>query len=239
MYFFVQLTPKGFTQGLVLSVDKSVSHYKLIIKLNGKPLKTLFLNDVGNAIPETAFYDSLETENYIYKIEHNGSEQSKYFHESFLINKTQDSAIFQLENKSNYFKKNIGIKIDINNWLIENHAHIRKEMNKIKKMTIAYVFYSYCPSCVNRLISFDSLNKKNNSFHFFAVMLDSSKSVIRFYKRNKFAFHLAIKQEILCSTLPTACDQAPFFLLVDKSGEIIDCFDGDEKGIKKIGQLLE
>ena len=88
-------------------------------------------------------------------------------------------------------------------------------------------------------MSFDSLSKKNNIFHFFALMLDSSKSVIRFYKRKKFSFHFVVKQEILCSALPSTCDEAPFFLLIDNSGQIRDCFDGNEKGIEKIRQFLE
>ena len=232
------VTSQSFCQHPILSYVKINGSPNVVIKIDDRQLKIIFLNDIGVRISESGFYDSLSSDNYIYKRDHNGSEQNKYFYNVFLINKTQDSAIFQLENKSSYLKKNIGAKININNWLKEED-HIIKETDEIKKLFVAYVFYSYCPYCVKRLISFDSLSKKSNSFHFFAAMLDSSKSVIRFYKRNKFSFHFAVKQEILCSALPSTCDEAPFFLLIDNSGEIIDCFDGNEKGIERITQLLE
>jgi len=233
------LIPKSFSQEPVISYVKINGKVNAVIKIGNRQLKTVFLYDTGAPITESGFYDSLSSDNYIYKSNHNASGESIYFHNAFLINKTKDSAIFQLENKSSYFRKNIGSKIDTNSWLTYNEAYTTKETDNSRKMSVAYVFNSYCPNCFKRLISFDSLHKENPSFNFLALMLDSSKSVARFYKRKKLGFHLFSKQEILCSALPTACDQAPFFLIIEDNGIVTDCFDGNENGIQKIRQMFK
>lgn len=227
---------KALSQDTVLRYVKVNGNLNIIVTVNNKQLKTVFLDDMGTMISEKGFYDSLFSDNYIYKKHINGKDNNVY---NFDINQKMDSVTFQLENKSNYLKKNNGLKIKISNYILKKDYNSIEENSLQKSLSIAYVFYSGCPSCINRLLSLDSLYKQNSSFGFLALMTDSSKSVNRFYKRNNLQIPFFVKQQILCKTLPTGCEEGPFFLVIDGNGLIIDCFDGNEKGVLRIKKMLD
>ena len=231
------VTRQSFCQDPIISYVKINGNVTIIIKIDSQQLKTVFLNDIGVRISESGFYDSLSSDNYIYKKYHNESGQSKYFYNTFFINKTQDSAIFQLENKRNFFKKNIGCKIK--NIKYQQNKNISLTKDKTTKLqSIIYVFSSGCPQCTKRLTSINTFYTLDSPFSFLALLTDSSKLISKFYRRQHLQIPLFQNQNNLCNQIETDCDEVPFFLVVDLDDFVVDCFDGNEEGIDKIKQLL-
>lgn len=217
----------SYSQDTTVSYAKSGRDLKLVVKLRGKELKTVFKDTKGTIITENVFLDSLATNKYFY---------NKKGGFPFEIDSVQQTAIFKLQNTFDYFSKNIGFKIGIADYLSGNVSiPLTTKLNNTHY--IFYVFSSYCPSCVNRLISLDSL-QKNSSIIFLAMMTNSSNSIKRFYKRHKIKILFFTHQESNYTNLPTGLENLPFFLYTDEEGTIIDSFNGDEIGLIRIKEII-